>query len=98
MLNPGLETDNEKNSRWFGCGYFQHENKFIRLVHLSLQFFIWECKLKRVIPTGDFILGETVLLLDNACSLNANLKNCRIISNCPLSRHWQNIRALTRHW
>ena len=56
MLNPGLETDNEKKSRWFGCGSFQHENKFIRLVHLSLQFFIWECKLKRVIPTSDFIL------------------------------------------
>ena len=93
MLNPGLETDNEKKSRWFGCGSFQHENKFIRLVHLSLQFFIWECKLKRVIPTSDFILGETIEMLDIGCSLSLDLESDKNNYDCNLSRVWDTIRA-----
>ena len=77
----------------YGAGKY-----FLKTLFLTVQYFIWCAKLSNFIPTVDFILGETVLLLDNACSLNANLENCRIISNCPLSRHWRNIRALARRW
>ena len=93
MLNPGLESDNEKKSWWFGCGSFQNENKFIRLVHLSLQYFIWECKLKHVLPTGDFILGETIEMLDIGCSLRLDLESDKNNYDCNLSRVWDTIRV-----
>ena len=60
-------------SRWFGCSNLRTENKFVRLVHLSLQFFIWECKLKKKLPSCDDILGETIEQLDIACSINTEL-------------------------
>ena len=72
---------------------FYNENKFIRLVHLSLQFFIWECKLKHVLPTGDFILGETIEMLDIACSLSLDLESDKNNYDCNLSRVWDTIRA-----
>ena len=93
ILNPVHETENEKKSRWFGCGFLQVENRFIRLVHLSLQFFIWESKLKRILPTSEFILGETIEMLDIACSCNTDLQFDRVNYNCNLTRVWDTIRA-----
>ena len=57
VLSRGAESNNEKKARWFGCGWLERENKFVRLLHLSLQFFIWECKLKNKLPSSGYILG-----------------------------------------
>ena len=70
----------------------------VELLHssISVQYFIWGAKLGKFIPLADFVVGETVYLLDNACSLNLELDACRTKLNCVLSRHWNNLRA--RRW
>ena len=74
----------------------EKENLFLRLFFLTIQYFIWGAKLGKFIPPADFVVGETVYLLDNACSLNNELDACRTTLNCVLSRHWNNLRA--RRW
>ena len=50
--------------------------KFI-FTSFFLDYFIWGAKLGKFIPSADFVVGETVYLLDNACSLNSELDACR---------------------
>ena len=98
LLQIQQEAGQIKKCRWFGCQDLEIENQFLRLFHVTVQYFIWEAKLKMRIPSVDYILAETVLLLDDACSLNFEFDNCRMQLNCVLSRHWNNIRALARRW
>ena len=93
VLSRGAESNNEKKARWFGCGWLERENKFVRLLHLSLQFFIWECKLKNKLPSSGYILGETIEMLDIACRINMDLYVDKENYICNLSRHWNNLRA-----
>ena len=88
----------ENKSRWFGCLQMERENTFLRLFFLTVQYYIWCAKLGNFIPTVDFIMGETFILLDNACLANSDLEHCKALINCPLSRNWQNIISLARRW
>ena len=71
------ETSSDKKARWFGCHTMENVNLIVRLFFLTIQYFIWGAKLGKFIPSADFAVGETVYLLDNACSLNSELDACR---------------------
>ena len=83
---------------WFGCQVLEHDNAFLRIFFLTMQYFIWCAKLGKFLPNINFILGETVLLLDNACTVNLSFDACKNSINFPLSRHWGNIVRLARQW
>ena len=71
---------------------------FSRVKHFAYNCQESKNKLGNILPQVDFILGETILLLDNACNMNKEFDNCRTIFDCPLSRHWGNIRGLAKRW
>ena len=88
----------ESKNLWFGCQVLEHDNAFLRIFFLTVQYFIWCAKLGKFLPNINFILGETVLLLDNACTVNLSFDACKNSINFPLSRHWGNIVRLARQW
>ena len=88
----------ESKNRWFSCLQMERENTFLRLFFLTVQYYIWCAKLSNFIPTVDFIMGESFILLDNACLANNDLEHYKTLINCPLTRNWQNIRSLARRW
>ena len=96
LFNFLNESTIDRKRRWFGCINMERENMFLRLFFLTVQFFIWGAKLSKFIPTADFLVGETVILLDNACQLSLELEQCRTSLNNVLSRHWNTLRA--RRW
>ena len=98
LFNYNTNNIVESKNRWFSCLLMERENPFLRILFLSVQYFIWCAKLGNYIPSVDFILGESINLLDNACSINRDFDSYRQLINCPLSRHWPNIRDLARRW
>jgi hypothetical protein len=84
--NDLFELDPDPRSkRWFGVG---DENFFLRLFILTIQFKIWENKIKKSIPSVNNCVGEAIYILSYACSKNKYLKNSLNSLNCPLSRLW----------
>jgi hypothetical protein len=81
-----LEMDPDPaNLRWLGL---EDTNTFLRLFCLSIQFFIWESKLNKKLPKTDYIVGETIYILDSAMNFNKKLRESFSLVNCPLSRLW----------
>ena len=91
VLSRVAESNNEKKARWFGCGWLKREICSITAPKLTI--FIWECKLKNKLPSSGYILGETIEMIDIACSINMDLYVDKDHYICNLSRHWNNLRA-----
>ena len=52
------ENLNSRIVRWAGFSTLPADNSFYRLLHLTVQYFIWKSKLKMSLPSDDFIFGE----------------------------------------
>ena len=83
--------------RWLGFQTLNPNNTFKRLIHLAIQYFIWDSKLCNKIPNANWVLGESLAMLDSAIKLNAMLRNNLIISNYPIAVHWDQLAA-RRPW
>ena len=78
--------DNKK--MWFGFPSGVIKNNFYCLFLLSIQFFIWKAKLSSKLPNANYVLGESVQLMDNLSNTNGNIFLGRDNYNCVLSRNW----------
>jgi hypothetical protein len=72
-------------ARWTGLG---NDNLFVRLFFLTVQYKIWECRLKKVVPNANYCIGEAIYTLDHACKVNKKLNDSLNSLLCPLSRLW----------
>ena len=79
---------------WFGVEKLDKENKFRRLLFLTVQFLLWEAKLQKKLPEANYFLGETIFLLENALRTDGQLRLDKINVNCVISRHWDTLREL----
>ena len=79
---------------WFGVEIMEKENKFKRILILTIQFFVWEAKLQKKLPVANHVLGETISLLENAMRTDTDLRLGRVNFNCHLCRHWDTLREL----
>ena len=86
-----------KKLRWTGSQDMRPDNKFVRLLHLAIQFFIWDSKLCKRLPNANWVLGEAIAMLDMSIKINRELKNDMLVSNYPLSRNWD-LLAARRPW
>ena len=91
-----LPLDGEKKVKdsWFGVETLEKENKFRRLLFMKVQYLIWEAKLQKKLPEANYILGETVFLLENATRMDSHLRDAKQNFNCVISRHWDELREL----
>ena len=91
-----LPPDGEKivKDSWFGVETLERENKFRRLLFMTVQYFTWEAKLQQKLPEANYILGETVFLLDNATRMDSHLRHAKNNFNCVISRNWDALREL----
>jgi hypothetical protein len=58
---PVIDTD------WFGIGT---QNLFLSLFLLAIQYYVWDSKLKNIVPVSNYCLGESIYLLRDAMALN----------------------------
>jgi hypothetical protein len=63
-------------------------NTFVQMAVCTVQFFIWECKLKKHKPSWAACKEFTVENLKNMCQNNRFFNGERLKSNCSLSRSW----------
>jgi len=92
LVENGLLDASEQKLLWFGICKDKIGNKFKTLFYLGIQYQIWMCKLKRIIPNSDFLVGETIHLLDGSCSMDNTLDNAKNNFNSNLSRFWPVLR------
>ena len=90
----GIAESDKK--RWFGFPTGDTGNNFYCLFFLSVQFFIWRSKLNNTLPNSNFILGESIQLLDNLSKFNSKIFSGKDNYDCILSRNWDRLRA--RRW
>ena len=90
----GIAESDKK--RWFGFPTGDTGNNFFCLFFLSVQFFIWRSKLNNTLPNSNFILGESIQLLDNLSKFKSKIFSGKDNYDCILSRNWDRLRA--RRW
>jgi hypothetical protein len=66
----------------------ENYNTFVQMAVCTVQFFIWECKLKKHKPSWAACKEFTVEILKNMCQNSRFFNGERIKSNCSLSRRW----------
>jgi hypothetical protein len=88
-------TLNEENSKRLWLSFMSsvtnnngNYNTFVQMTACTVQFFIWECKLKKTKPSWAACNDFTVEILKNMCQNSRFLNGERIKSNCALSRRW----------
>ena len=96
LLGGNYLGNQQNRSFWMGLQPATPDNKFLRLFYLGIQYFIWEAKLKKTVPSANFLVGETVQILDTASERNFDLHYAKSILNNTLSRNWELLRA--RRW
>ena len=90
------ENFNSRTARWAGFSTLPADNSFYRLLHLTVQYFIWKSKLRMSLPSENFILGETIALLDSFSTTGRRIFLGLDDYNCLLSRNWHILRE--RRW
>ena len=50
--------------------------------------------MQKKLPEANYILGETVFLLENATRMDSHLRDAKQNFNCVISRHWDELREL----
>ena len=83
--------------RWFGFSKGENFNLFLTLSHLAIQFYSWECKLAKKIPTANWVLGETIYMLNIAFQNNRNIRDSLTNSDSNLSRLWDRLVLRQHH-
>ena len=92
MLMDDTYTISDRKYRWFGINRDNTKNKFKTLFYLGLQYHLWGCKLRKTLPNADFLVGETIIMLEKSCRLDNTLNNSKTNFNCNLSRYWDVLR------
>ena len=77
-----------KKLNWLGCQKSDNNIISLRLFRLTIQFFIWKGKLKKTIPNANYVLGESIQLLDAACCLDFNIHFSRTNLESAFFRTW----------
>jgi hypothetical protein len=88
-LGEALFNENCTNL-WLGCGT---EDFFKNILALIIQYHIWKCKLRSVLPSSDWILGESIYFLDNILSCNNSMLYDFQSTNSLICRIWRQLRA-----
>ena len=96
LLNLEYDANYNCRIRWMGLCLPTKNNIFLQLFHLGIQYFIWQAKLRVSLPSVDFIVNETVHILDMAVEKNFDMHFGKSNLNNTLSRHWNFLR--TRRW
>jgi hypothetical protein len=65
------------------------DNFFYKVTSIILNFNMWECKLKRKIPSIAAVRSEFFYVFNNVLSNSPKLKELALLSNIPPCRRWR---------
>jgi hypothetical protein len=65
------------------------DNFFYKVTSIILNFNMWECKLKKKIPSIATVRSEFFYVFDNVLSNSPKLKEMTLLSNIPPCRRWR---------
>jgi hypothetical protein len=82
-----------RKKKWFGLVEATEMCEFLRLFFLTIQYNIWQYKLRKARPDAECILGETFYIMNSAIHLNINLFYEKNSLNIPIFRHWDRLQA-----
>ena len=82
----------EKKLRWMGISSHPSYTLFVRLFYMTAQFFVWKAKLKVTLPNDNYIFGETIMLLDDACRASKVIDSYKSKCTAPVTSIWHRLR------
>ena len=95
IFNEGGQAPRaQRRLRWTGCQLLENNNNFARLLHLTIQYFIWDSKLCNRLPTTNWVLGDTIALLDISLKCSRELTSNMLNLNCNISRIWDRLSGI----
>jgi hypothetical protein len=82
-----LAVDNECKF-WLGCTRPDRagENRFVQVAICIINFYVWECKLKRMVLGWESCKSFTIDTLRAMCKISHKFNESRIYANTNLSR------------
>jgi hypothetical protein len=88
---PDLNAGNHRKNFWLAGSanlLSGNRNKFLQLAIFTVQYYIWECKLKKQTLGWSTCKNFTVELLKSFCKISSLVNNERNANNSPICRMW----------